>query len=370
MYFDHAATSPLLPSVREGLLGELSHNGWGNPSSVHQSGRRASRLVEEAREEVAKALGADSRRVTFLSGATEANHAAILSWGRWAASMGKRSILANPLEHPSVMGALRELERRGHHLIWAGVGDHGAVTGGCWEDSLEDVGFAVCMAANNETGAIQPWQEWRRLGESRQIPVHVDATQWIGKWSHRDDLSGVGSFALSGHKLGAPTGVGVLVQEGPVTSEGWLGEGPQERGRRGGTENLLGILGLGMAVRSIHATGGHDMATYIVNELTQRGLAVPTIPAPHRIPGILHLRLPVRADLVVQRLDLQGISVSSGSACSSGSVKPSPVLLAMGWSPEDARKGLRISLGWTNTQEECVELVQVLAEVLEDLQGL
>lgn len=326
-------------------------------------------MVEEARERVAKSLGSDSRRVTFLSGATEANHAGLRALAHEANLRGKRTILANPLEHPSVLGCLRQLESEGFFLLWSSLSGSVAVRSGSLLEAMQthpDLGFAVCMAANNETGALQPWEAWMRDAERADVPIHVDGTQLWGKWSSAPDLPRRGNWVGSGHKLGALSGIGVLHSAG-VALEGWLGDGPQERSRRGGTENLLGILSLGAAVEVPPDQNGRDIMTMIASEVEAIPEIVLTVPSDLRLPNTLHLRLPVRADLVVQRLDLMGFSVSSGSACSSGSVKPSSVLLAMGWSPDDARCGLRISTGWTNTEDDGKALVLALQEILADL---
>lgn len=364
-YFDHAATSPLRPEVRLALQEALQAGGWGNPSSVHSSGRKASRMVEEAREALAKGLGADPRRITFTSGATEANHAGLMALGTWARAQNKMVIFSSPLEHPSVLGALKVLEALGHRVVWAPVNSHGQV-----EPEIEALlqehqpGFLVCMAANNETGALQPWERWRDLGKAYGCPLHCDATQLWGRWSWLHDHNAMGNWVISGHKRGAPSGVGALVSQG-VGFEGWLGDGPQERGRRGGTENLLGILSMGV-VAKLPDDVDAQWTLVLEEALTRPGVKV-TTPRDHRLPGHLHLQLPLRADLVLQRLDLEGFAVSTGSACASGSLRPSRVLKTMGWSDDDARKALRISTGWTNGHEDVTALAKALNQVLDDL---
>lgn len=364
-YFDHAATSPLRPEVRRALQEALEQGGWGNPSSVHSSGRKASRVVEEAREALAKGLRADPRRITFTSGATEANHAGLMALGRWARSQDRMVIFSSPLEHPSVLGALKELEGFGHTVVWAPVNPWGQV-----ESEIEDLlrehqpGFLVCMAANNETGALQPWERWRDLGKEFGCPLHCDATQLWGKWSISYDHDFSGNWVVSGHKRGAPSGVGALVSQG-IGLEGWLGEGPQERGRRGGTENLLGILAMGV-VAGLEPEVDPRWGGQLEAALSHPQVRV-TVPVDQRLPGHLHLQLPLRADLVLQRLDLEGFAVSTGSACASGSLRPSRVLKTMGWSDDEARRALRISTGWTNGQEDVTALAEALNRILEDL---
>ena len=187
-YFDHAATSPLRPEVRKALQETLESGGWGNPSSVHSSGRKASRMVEEAREVLGKSIGADPRRITFTSGATEANHAGLMALGRRARAQKKMVILSSPLEHPSILGALRELEALGHEIHWVEVSTFGVARAEIEELIQEhDPGFLVCMAANNETGAVQPWEQWAATAKALECPLHCDATQLWGKWSNALD---------------------------------------------------------------------------------------------------------------------------------------------------------------------------------------
>lgn len=364
-YFDHAATSPLRPEVRQALQEALEAGGWGNPSSVHSSGRKASRMVEEAREALGKALGADPRRITFTSGATEANHAGLLALGRRARVLNKMVIISSPFEHPSVLGALRELESMGHEVHWAKFDATGVVQSDIAELVRElDPGFLVCMAANNETGALQPWQAWSEVAKASSCPLHCDATQLWGKWSELIDHEYVGNWVVSGHKRGAPSGVGALVSQG-VGFEGWLGDGPQERGRRGGTENLLGIHSLGV-VAGLSEDADPRWTAQLEEALTRPEIKV-TVPQGSRLPGHLHLQLPVRADLVLQRLDLEGFAVSTGSACASGSLRPSRVLKTMGWTDDEARRALRISTGWSNGHEDVTALAVTLNEILDNL---
>jgi len=276
-------------------------------------------------------------------------------------------ILSSPIEHPSVLGALRALEAQGHRIEWAELDGHGAV-----HASIADVvrslrpGFLVCMAANNETGAVQPWREWAEAGAAVDCPIHVDATQAWGKWSDGYVyLPSLGNCVVSGHKRGALSGVGAMHSSG-VPLEGWLGEGPQERGRRGGTENLLGIHSLG-CVAPLKTPIDPALAPLLEREIASIEGVRLTLPAEKRVPGHVHLRLPVRADLVLQRLDLAGFSVSTGSACASGSLRPSRVLLAMGWTEDEARHALRLSMGWTNGHDDVTSLAQSLKEILADL---
>lgn len=367
-YFDHAATSPLRPEVRACLKDALDQAGWGNPSSAHAAGRAASRLIEEAREHVATSLGGDPRRLTFYSGATEANHAGLMALGQWAREKGDVVILSSPIEHPSVLGALHRLQAQGFRIHWAEVNDHGQVEAEI-SGMVKSIrpSFLVCMAANNETGVIQPWKRWAEIGLAAGCPIHVDATQWWGKWSSRNDLPALGNWVVSGHKRGALSGAGAMHSAG-FPLEGWLGDGPQERGRRGGTENLLGLLALGEVARL-----GVDVDPHWTRLLESTLQDVPglqiTGASADRLPSHLHLRLPVRADVVLQRLDLEGFAVSSGSACSSGSLQPSRVLLAMGWSEEQARRALRVSTGWTNGHEDVTAFAVALKDVLVDLQS-
>ncbi|HXP90677.1 MAG TPA: aminotransferase class V-fold PLP-dependent enzyme [Fibrobacteria bacterium] len=366
IFLDHNAGAPPHPVVRERLRGLLERFDWANPSSPHSAGRAAKEIVEEARERVARSVGSSPTQMTFTSGATESNAAALRHWS--GQSRNARTIVCTPVEHPSVADALHRLEREGWVLRRAPVDRRGGIPPDWIETALDgDVAFAVCMSANNETGATHPWRDWARECGRTGIPLHVDATQSWGR-----EVFGVqgirGSVAWSGHKVGALSGAGALWLSETRGFSGLAEGGPQERGRRAGTESVLAIAALGEAARLVEA-GPHWLEWSDWREILWQAVAgIPgvsrTVDADRALPNTLHLGLPIRAETAVMRLDLEGVAVSAGSACASGSMRPSPVLLAMGWSESEAARGIRLSVGHAVDEEGVERAAEVLLRVL------
>jgi cysteine desulfurase len=322
--------------------------------------------VEEARELVARSVGSSPTQLTFTSGATEANAAALRHWTLQAGM--RRTIVSTVVEHPSVMEPLRRLEREGWILRWAPVDRHGDMAEDWIASALDgDVAFAVCMSANNETGALHPWRAWAARCAERDVPLHMDATQ---SWGREDVLvKGVrGSVAWSGHKVGALSGAGALWLSETRAFSGLAEGGPQERGRRAGTESVLAIVSLGEVAREGSSETTRLEWSNWIELLWERVSDLPgvsrTIAAADALPNTLHLGLPSRAETVVMRLDLAGVAVSAGSACASGSMRPSPVLLAMGWSEAEAARGLRLSVGHSVDESGVRKAAEILREVL------
>lgn len=336
---------------------------------MHASGRRAQELVEAARGDVAAWLGTRPSRIVFTSGATEANNAAVQAWaGR---DRQRPLLVSSSLEHPSVHEALTRLEVR-QGLVRLPVRREGDLDLGPL-DALDpdSIGLLACMAANNETGARLPWRELGEWGRERGVPVHVDLTQVASQPGLELDRTGIASASLSGHKLGALSGCGVLWCREDLTP--LLYGGPQERDRRAGTENLAGIVSLGAVARWLR-TGAAEEAVRVA-ELGARlrakvaclsgvefGIA-PELSLSH----VVHLKLPVDAETVLIRLDMVGVCASMGSACSAGALEPSRVLLAMGWSREEAKRALRLSLGWSSTVREVDSAAALLGQILSEL---
>jgi len=369
IYLDHNATAPLRPCARKVLEDWLSHDGWGNASSLHASGRKARELVEEAREAVAQLVGAKPAQIIFTSGATEADNIAIHAW---AAADTARPVLASTrLEHPAILEPLRFLEKS-RPVEWLPASRDGGLN----QDALarlpsEQTGLVCCMGANNETGRILSWQEVASWGRQRGIPVHTDLTQLIGKMPVDLSATDAASAAFSGHKLGALSGCGVLWSSRPLSP--LLRGGPQERDRRAGTENLAGILSLGAVARWLteNASAEQERTNRLGKRLREEIADLPgvetTLPEALALPSTVHLRLPVGAEAVLIRMDLQGVCASSGSACSSGAIEPSETLLAMGWTAEEARRALRLSLGWNTTEAEIDRAAEILGQILSEM---
>jgi cysteine desulfurase len=371
IYLDHNATAPLLPEVRAAMQ-EALVDSWANPSSIHAPGRRARSAVESARARVAALIGADSEEVVFTSGGTEANHLAIrgLLPGR-APDGGRPAVLSSRLEHPSVLGALEQLAQLGNPLRWLPVSADGQLALADLEASLAaDTGLVTLALVNHELGNIYPVADLAARAHAAGALVHSDAVQALGRLPLEVGALGVDALSLSAHKIGGPKGVGALWIRRGLQAASLLTGGHQERERRAGTENVPGIVGFGEACR-VAAQGPTERARRIAglrDRLEAKLLAIPGArrhgdPA-QRAPGVSNLGFAgAPGQLVAIGLDLEGIAVSTGAACSSGTVAPSPVLLALGLPPDKAREALRFSLGPGNTEPE-VDRTAALVEVV------
>ena len=355
IYLDWNATTPLRPEARQAMAAawEIA----GNPSSVHAEGRQARRLVEDARAAVAAAVGARPADVVFTSGGTEANALALTPGLRRAAGEPVRRLLVSAIEHPSVLaggrfapGAIGSIRVTGSGLIDL---DHLRELLGAGPPALVSV-----MLANNETGALQPVGEAAEIVHEAGGSLHVDCIQALGKTPFDINALKADLVTLSAHKIGGPKGVGALVlAEGLQGLEPLLRGGGQELGRRAGTENVAGISAFGAAVRAAMAALAGDAAR--LRELRDRleaglketpGMIVFSADVP-RLPNTTLFTVPgLKAETAVIGFDLDGISVSSGSACSSGKVQPSHVLEAMGFNRELAQGAVRLSLGWSTSE--------------------
>jgi cysteine desulfurase len=362
IYLDHAATSPLRPEVLEAMLPYLTEH-HGNPSSIHASGRRARQALDEARERIAAALGAKPREIVFTSGGTEADNLA-LKGVAWAASAKGRHIVTSAVEHKAVMHAADVLERQGFEVTRVSVDEHGRVDPADVAVALTDRTTLVSIqAANNEVGTVQPVAEIGAICRDRGVIFHTDAVQSAAFAAPTPDAWQASLVSLSAHKLGGPKGVGALhVRQGtPLLPQ--LSGGSQERQRRAGTENVAGIVGFAAAV-------GLAYAAPAVSPLRDRLLAGLTAIDGVALTGHPTERLPNSASVViagveggdlVAALDLEGIEASTGSACTTGSVDPSHVLLAMGIDPELAHGSLRLTLGTETTAADIERTLQAVA---------
>jgi cysteine desulfurase len=364
VYLDYNATAPLRPEARAALLAALAAPA--NPSSVHGFGRAARRIAESAREEVAALAGGEPKRVIFTSGGTEANNLAI-ALSRTHAGVAR--LVVSAIEHDSVLRPARAI---GLPVTEVPAGPDGAVSPDAMAMALDagarEVGEGpalVClMLANNETGAIQPVAEVTRLAHARGALVLCDAVQAAGKIPL--DLAALGCdfLTLSAHKLGGTTGSGALVARDDWTPAPLIRGGGQELGQRAGTENLAGIAAFGAAARAARAALPEADRIAGLRDRLQAALlaAVPSAPVygagparqgQGRLPNTLCIGMPgVPAETQVMALDLAGVAVSAGSACSSGKVTPSHVLTGMGLPEQAAREALRFSLGWASTEAE------------------
>jgi cysteine desulfurase len=351
IYLDHNATTPVRDEVAAAMLHVLREVP-GNPSSVHAEGAAARAELDLARERTAELLGVAPAEIVFTGGATEANNTALAAVA--ARADGRRHVVATAVEHPSVDAALAELEARGCPVTRVRVGRSGRVAVADVADALrDDTALVTAIWANNETGVLQPIAEIAELARARGAWMHSDATQAVGKHAIEPGRLPIDLLSLSAHKFGGPKGVGCLVVRGGVALPPLLRGGPQERGRRGGTENLAGIAGLGMACELARRELPERAARYAqLRDRLWDGIAakVPGVSRngdpDHVLANTLNVAFAdTPGELLLQALDVEGIAVSAGAACASGSVEPSHVLVAMGFSKAEARGTLRFSVG-------------------------
>jgi cysteine desulfurase len=372
IYLDWNATTPLRPEARTAMAAAWDISG--NPSSVHAEGRQARRLVEEARSIVAAAIGAPPRSVVFTSGGTEANALALAPGLRKARGLPVQRLLVSAIEHASVLAGGRFPVDA---ISSVGVTRSGIVDLGRLRAALESGPPALVsvMAANNETGAIQPVKDAAEMVHAAGGLLHVDAIQVFGKIPFDINLMGADLVTLSAHKIGGPKGVGATVlAEGVAGFEPLLRGGGQEFGRRAGTENVAGIAGFGAAAKAAIAARESDAARLeglrnrLETGLRRTGGVTIFSEDASRLPNNTLFTAPgLKAETAVIGFDLEGVAVSSGSACSSGKVQPSHVLQAMGFGPELAQGAVRVSLGWSTREEDidrCLEAWRKLANTL------
>ncbi len=367
-YFDHNATTPVSPDVLEALIPVL-RDVYGNASSIHHYGQAAKQRLETARRQIAALIHAQPREIVFLSGGTEADNLAILGTVR-SSSKKHKHVISTSIEHPAVLSACAQLEREGVEVTYLRVGAGGVVDPDDVKRALrpETVLISV-MHANNELGALQPVGEISRIAREAGVVMHSDGVQAAGKVSVDVHALGVDLYAMSGHKIYAPKGVGALfVKKGARLSPILFG-GRHEGDRRPGTENIPGISALGFAAE--RAGAGLEQEAPRLRALRDRleqGI-LSRVPrafvngdtAP-RTPNTTNIRFEgVEGEAMVIALDLKGFAASSGAACSSGAVEPSHVLTAIGLSAEEARSSLRFSLGRSNTAEQVDALIEAVA---------
>jgi cysteine desulfurase len=370
IYLDHNATTPLREEVLA-AMGRALREHFGNPSSAHGHGAAARAEVERARERVASLLGAAAGEIVFTSGATEANNLAIHGIARARGARGH--LVTSAVEHPSVDEPIEALRAEGWRVTRVPVDAGGRVDPGALAEALgPDTALVSLIWANNETGAIQPVEQVAELTRARGIPLHLDATQAVGKIPLRL-AAAPDALSASAHKFNGPKGVGFLWLRRGLALEPWLRGGPQERGRRGGTHNVSGIVGLGVAAelarREIAERAERDAA---LRDRLWAGIEakVPRVHrngiAQHALPNTLNVEFAgAPADVLLEALDGEGISVSAGAACASGALHASRALLAMGRTPEQARCALRFSVGYGVDEAQIERVLAVLPDLVE-----
>jgi cysteine desulfurase len=367
-YFDHNATTPVAPEALRGLS-ETMAEVYGNASSIHYFGQAAKQRLEAARREIASVIGCDAREIVFTSGGTESDNLAIFGVARG----GHGHIVTSSIEHPAVLNACAQLEREGCSVTYLPVGGDGVIDPADVRRALRPQTVLITtMHANNETGTLQPIVEISRIAREAGIVFHSDGVQTAGRLPLRVKDLGVDLFSIGGHKFGAPKGVGALYVRKGVELKPILFGGHHERDRRAGTENVPGAVALGRAASLAYDWNG----LAALRDRLERGV-LDRVPAAQvnggtaRLPNTSNIRFDgIEGEAMVIALDLRGFAVSSGSACSSGVVEPSHVLLAMGQSPEAARSSVRFSLGPGNTAEQVDSLVDAVIESVAHLRRI
>ena len=377
IYMDNAATTRVTEPVFEAMKPYFCEK-FGNPMSVHSFGRESRRAVEEARRQVAAALNADSREIYFTGCGTESDNWA-LRGAAYARGNTRRTLVTTTIEHHAILHTAEQLEKEGFKVVYVPVDEFGIVKLDEMEKAItEDVFLVSVMTANNEIGTIQPIEEIARMAHAKGALFHTDAVQAIGSVKIDVKAMGIDLLSLSGHKFHAPKGVGALYMKNSVHIERLIRGGAQERTQRAGTENLASIVGLGKAIElatadiDAHNAKLTGMRDHMISEILTR---IPETrlngDAKRRLPGNVNVSVRyIEGESLLLSLDLKGIAASSGSACTSGALDPSHVLLAIGLPHEVAHGSLRLTMNEENTMEEVDTVVEALVEIVKRLRAM
>jgi cysteine desulfurase len=376
IYLDNSATTRVDDQVLAAMIPAMQSN-FGNASSIHTFGQEARAAVEEARASVASFLGAEAREIIFTSGGTESDNAAL--WGIFRSGYRPGNhIITSRIEHPAVLLTCKALENAGAEVTYLPVDSSGRVDADDVRSAVRETTILISiMHANNETGVIQPLEEISAIARERGIVMHTDAVQSVGKIPVKVSGLGVDLLSLSGHKFHAPKGIGVLYVRQGTRLTPFLTGGSHERKRRAGTENVPGIIGLGVAARLASerlpemATRVAELRDQLESRIRVRISGVMVNGEAPRLPNITNLSFAgIEGEAAMISMDLEGLAVSTGSACSSGSLEASHVLAAMGLRPEVIQGSLRFSLCYHSTAEEIDRTVEIVVGVVERLRRL
>jgi cysteine desulfurase len=369
IYLDHAATTALLPDVKSRMTEAMDR--YGNPSSLHEHGRLAKHEIDWSREIVAESLGCLFAEVVFTGSGTEAANLAILGTALGNSDPTRNRILLSSIDHHCVLNTRSHLEKLGYVVDLVPVDHESFIDLRAYESMLgEDVLLVSMMSANNETGSIQPLKEAISLARKHKIKFHSDHVQGYLKAIPNPILLGADLITVAAHKVNGPKGVGALAVLNGTKIKPLVTGGEQEREMRGGTENVIGIVGFGEAILGHKVQKLRVVRDRFLDCLLSIG-AVPTIKDRSRtLDSHIHVRFPgIDAETLLIRFDREGISASSGAACSSGSIEASHVLLACGYSEVEAKEGLRFSLGVGNTVEEIGRAFEIVSKCLVEIRG-
>ncbi len=377
VYADNAATTSVSKAALDAMLPYLTEN-YGNPSSLSRFARVATDAVAEARATVAACIGADPREILFTSGGTEADNQAIMSAARLGAKKGKKHIISTSFEHHAVLHTLKRLEKDGYEITLLDVHEDGIVRLEELRDAIrEDTALVTIMFANNEIGTIQPITEIGALCREKGVLFHTDAVQAVGHIPVDVNSMNIDMLSLSGHKFHAPKGIGALYVKKGVPLFNLIEGGAQERGKRAGTENVAGIIAMAAALKEsvdnmeANAKKVCEMRDYLFTELSKIPHSKINGSLEHHVPGTVNMCFEgIEGESLLLLLDSKGICASSGSACTSGSLDPSHVLLSIGLPHDIAHGSLRLSISEYNTMEEMEHIVEHVPKVVSLLRNM
>lgn len=375
VYADNAATTAVLPEVVEAMMPCFEEE-WGNPSSLHDNGQRAKEILDDARARIAKVFECDASEIYFTSCGTESDNWAIKG-AAYAAKAGRNKIVTSRIEHHAVLHTCEFLEKQGYEVVYVGVKPNGVIDMDELTASVDDrTAIIAVMMANNEIGTIQPIEEIAKIAHAHGALMFTDAVQAVGALRVKPRELGVDMLSMSGHKLGAPKGIGALYIRKGVRIANLIDGGGQERGKRGGTENLPYIVGFAKALEIADKRMQDNERVAAMRDRLMEGLL--KLPytnlngdAKKRLPGNVNVSFEfVEGESLMLWLNIEGISASTGSACSSKSLDPSHVLLATGLPVEKAHGSIRFSLSHSNTDEDVDYILKTVSEVVEKLRKM
>lgn len=377
VYFDNAATTKLDGDVLNDMMPYLTDN-YGNASSIYKLGKTSKKAVEEAREKVANKLNCKPNEIYFTAGGSESDNTAIKGIARANKNKGNH-IITSKIEHPAVLDSCHDLEKEGFEVSYISVDENGTIDLEELKKEIKPTTILISvMTANNEIGTIQPIKEIGEIAHEHNIYFHTDAVQAIGNIKIDVNEMNIDSLSLSGHKFYGPKGIGVLYVKNGVSFNKYISGGHQERNKRAGTENVAGIVGLASAMERAykelneHSKKISELRDYYESRILEK---IPYVKVngnvKNRLPGNSNISFRyIEGEGLLLNLDLKGICASSGSACTSGSLDPSHVLLAIGLPHEIAHGSLRISIGKYNTKEEIDYLIDSLVEIVNKLRNM
>lgn len=377
IYADNAATTKISQTAMKAMISAME-NSYGNPSSMHQIGMAANDALQTAREQIARCLGCMPKEIFFTSGGTESDNQAIMSAAMLGAKQNKRHIISTAFEHHAVLHTLRRLKEQGFEIQLLDVGAEGNITAAQVEEAIRpDTCLVTVMFANNEIGSVLPIAEIGEVCRAHGVLFHTDAVQAAGHIPVNVKKQNIDMLSLSAHKFHGPRGIGALYVKRGIELTSLMEGGGQERGKRPGTENLPAIMGMAAALKEECTLMEQNEAKVIamrdrlIQGLSQIPYSILNGSREKRLPGNVNFCFEgVSGESLLLLLDSRGICASSGSACASGALDPSHVLLSLSLAPEIAQGSLRISLDISNTEEEIDYMLEVIPQVVEQLRGM